>query len=68
MSSLADVAGYIANRLGVSLNCVAYDRSEDTRMQSDSTRAANVLGWEPRVSLEEGLDATLAGTIAESPS
>jgi nucleoside-diphosphate-sugar epimerase len=27
---------------------------------ADSTRARTILGWEPKVSLEEGLEKTLA--------
>lgn len=58
-STLESVAAYIARKMGASLNLVPYDRSQDTRMQCDPAKAKRVLGWEPSVSLEEGLDATI---------
>jgi NAD dependent epimerase/dehydratase len=36
------------------------ERSEVMRLHADATRARQLLGWEPRVSLDEGLQRTIA--------
>ena len=36
--------------------------SEVERLLADNARARSLLGWEPRVSLEEGLERTIAWT------
>jgi nucleoside-diphosphate-sugar epimerase len=58
-SSLLTVAAYIARMMGARLNQVEYDRSQNTRVQCNPAKAKRVLNWEPQVSLEEGLYATI---------
>ena len=52
-SQLGDVAKLIFHAMGSELTCTNADRA--TRMQADPTRAKRVLGWEPAISLKEGL-------------
>jgi len=54
---LDEVARWIAHKAGVKF--YNWDQPDNTRMQADSTRAKAVLGWEPRISLQKGLYATL---------
>lgn len=60
--SILELAEKIAGQLGVECNPVFGPvREGDVRdSQADSTRARNVLRWNPRVSLDEGLGQTIA--------
>lgn len=59
--SIGELAETIVELAGVSCQIVSEDdrqrppESEVTRLLSDNSRARQVLGWEPRVSLREGL-------------
>jgi nucleoside-diphosphate-sugar epimerase len=59
--SIGELAGLIMEIAGVSCELVGDDSrqrpsdSEVVRLVSDNSRAREVLGWEPRVSLREGL-------------
>lgn len=63
--SVLDLAELIAKLAGKEIEVVSEDSrqrppaSEVERLLADSTRARTVLGWEPKVSLEEGLKKTL---------
>lgn len=57
-TSLETVARHIAKSLKVGLEFL--EDGPATSMQSDISRAKKVLRWEPKVSLEEGLDRTIA--------
>lgn len=63
--SVGDLAELIARIAGRSVRVVGDERrlrparSEVDRLLADSTRAQAQLGWEPRVSLEEGLQKTI---------
>jgi NAD dependent epimerase/dehydratase len=62
--SIGDVVGIVEQVLGVSLDVVQEDarlrpeRSEVMRLLSDPSNARQQLGWEPEVSLEDGIRAT----------
>lgn len=63
--SVGDLAQKIADILGVPLRIEHEEQrqrpggSEVTRLCADNTRAREVLGWSPRVSLDEGLCRTI---------
>lgn len=60
---IADLVRKIAEitetRSRVEIGALPYRPNEIWRMRGDSTRARQVLGWKPRVSLEEGLKITV---------
>jgi UDP-glucose 4-epimerase len=47
------------SRSRVEVGALPYRPNEIWRMRGDATRARQVLGWEPRVSLDEGLKITI---------
>lgn len=63
--SIGDLAHLIAGLVGADIAVeqegrrVRPDRSEVERLLADSTLARQLLGWEPRVGLEEGLRLTI---------
>lgn len=63
--SIKDLAMLIARIVGVKIRiCADSDRkrpgkSEVERLRSDNTLAKNILKWEPRVNLEQGLKLTI---------
>lgn len=68
--SVGDLAELIARIAGRAVRVVGDDRrvrpakSEVDRLLADSTRAHTQLAWEPRVSLEEGLERTIPWVAA----
>ena len=64
--SVGDLAGLIAKMTGKRIKIESEDKrlrpqgSEVERLLADSTLAREVLGWQPKVGLEEGLDRTIA--------
>jgi dTDP-glucose 4,6-dehydratase len=54
-----DIAKQIAGRLGAGLNFQNKEVSGCMRMCCDNRRAKAVLGWEPKVTFEDGLDRTV---------
>ena len=61
-TSLETVASYIAHRLKAELTFGPDFSPGPTQMQCERTRAKRVLGWEPTVSLDRGLDLTIRGS------
>ena len=63
--SVGDLAGKIIRLVGRGTRIVEHEdrkrpaRSEVQRLVADSSRARERLGWKPRISLEEGLAATI---------
>lgn len=63
--SIRDLARLIGERAGLPVRVeqdasrVRPERSEVERLLACNRKARELLGWEPRVSLEEGLDATI---------
>jgi NAD dependent epimerase/dehydratase len=63
--SIGDLAQLIAGRIGKNIQIEPQSErlrprgSEVERLLADSRRAREILGWTPRVSLEEGLDRTI---------
>lgn len=63
--SIGDLAQTILKMLGVKVPIIADtervrpERSEVDRLCADATRAREILGWQPRHTLEEGLDETI---------
>ena len=63
--SIGDLAGLIARMTGSRVRIETDEQrirpgaSEVERLLASNTRAADVLGWSPRVSLEEGLEKTI---------
>jgi nucleoside-diphosphate-sugar epimerase len=47
------------SRSRVEIGALPYRPNEIQRMRGDGTRARQVLGWKPRISLEEGLRITI---------
>ncbi|MGC3996959.1 MAG: GDP-mannose 4,6-dehydratase [Anaeromyxobacter sp.] len=62
--SIRELVELVARRLGVRfedhVEIVADRPGKDAAYLLDSARARRELGWEPRISLEEGLDQTIA--------
>ncbi|MGB0683101.1 MAG: GDP-mannose 4,6-dehydratase [Magnetovibrionaceae bacterium] len=64
--SIGDLAVLIGKRVGRELDLISEqnrlrpEASEVERLLSDNTKAKNLLHWAPQVSLEEGLDRTIA--------
>ena len=63
---LHQIAGRIAAEKG--FICKVAANENFTRMQADPTRAKRVLGWEPTVTLEEGLNRVLAASKTAVPA
>lgn len=63
IGELAQLIGRLAGR-PVTVECdeqrIRPDKSEVERLLADNSTAAELLGWSPRVSLEEGLTQTIA--------
>lgn len=63
--SVGDLAGLIGKMTGVSMRIhsddqrVRPDKSEVERLLADNSLAREILGWEPQVQLEEGLERTI---------
>ena len=63
--SIGDLAKLVIHLVGRPINIeseekrVRPDRSEVDRLLADNTLARRVLGWEPAISLEEGLERTI---------
>jgi GDP-D-mannose 3', 5'-epimerase len=61
MVSINQLAGIIADCAGISVRIRHVDGPQGVRgRNSDNTRLRQVLGWEPRISLEDGLAVTYA--------
>jgi nucleoside-diphosphate-sugar epimerase len=59
--SIADLADLVAQIAGVAIDKVFVDGPQGVRgRNSDNTRLRDVLGWEPEISLEDGLQRTYA--------
>jgi UDP-glucuronate decarboxylase len=60
--SVRELAELIVEKTGskVGLECHDLPADDPQQRQPDISRAREVLGWEPRVSLDEGLDRTIA--------
>lgn len=64
--SIGEIAERILKRLDLEkpIECtserVRPENSEVMRLECDATKAKEILGWEPKVSLDEGLDHTIA--------
>lgn len=64
--SVGDLAGKIMNILGKEIEIITDDqrirpeKSEVERLLADNSKARELLGWEPKVSLDEGLQRTIA--------
>jgi GDP-D-mannose 3',5'-epimerase len=59
--SINQLAGIVADAAGIDVRLRHVDGPQGVRgRNSDNTRLREVLGWEPRVTLEEGLAATYA--------
>ncbi|MFC1977732.1 GDP-mannose 4,6-dehydratase [Chloroflexota bacterium] len=64
--SIGDIAGKVMTILGMKKEIVTDSRrvrpekSEVDRLWCDNTRARKLLGWEPKVSFDEGLKSTIA--------
>ena len=57
--SIADLADLVAEIAGTSITKVFIDGPQGVRgRNSDNTRLREVLGWEPEISLDDGLDRT----------
>lgn len=56
VKKIAELTGTSAE---IQIGALPYRPTEIWRMYADSTRAREILGWEPRVSLEEGLKRTI---------
>jgi dTDP-glucose 4,6-dehydratase len=65
--TIAELAGLILQKTGSSSSTITLDLPEDDPKVRcpDISRARELLGWEPKVGLEEGLDATIAWLAAE---
>ena len=64
--SIGDLAGLIAQMTGRSIQIESEEQrlrpqdSEVERLLADNTLAQKILGWQPKVNLEEGLARTIA--------
>jgi nucleoside-diphosphate-sugar epimerase len=67
--TIAELASIVSDMVGVPLNAVAQQLPPDdpTRRKPDITLARNLLGWEPKVALRDGLVSTLDYFRALSP-
>jgi UDP-glucose 4-epimerase len=61
-TELSAIAGYIAKVGGASFSTTPVEGA--TRMQADISRARQVLGWEPKVTMLDGLDRILKAKVA----
>ena len=58
-ATLGSIAARVASAFGAELVISEQPQDGPTRMCADWGRAQRVLGWEPKVSLEEGLERTI---------
>lgn len=58
-TDLLTVASVIARDAGVRVYAASGAEAAPTRMRADIARAKQVLGWEPKVAIEEGLNAVV---------
>jgi nucleoside-diphosphate-sugar epimerase len=58
-TELGYVAKYIADKMGAKIDFDESKVAGPTKMQADNTRAKKILGWAPRITLEQGLDYTI---------
>ncbi len=59
--SIADLADLVAGVAGVDIEKVFVDGPQGVRgRNSDNTRLRDVLGWEPQITLEDGIERTYA--------
>jgi len=58
-TELGYVAKYIADKMGARIDFDDSKVAGPTKMQADNTRAKKILGWAPRITLEQGLDHTI---------
>ena len=68
--SLAELAPLVAQKMGCSdavITCVGDRPGQVFRHTADAGKAERLLGWQPRVSFEEGLDRTIAWYLANRP-
>ena len=64
-TSLLSIVRMIIPGTGSVANNLMGSPTEGTRMQANWSRAKRVLGWEPTVTIEEGLSATLREAKAQ---
>ena len=68
--TVGELAQLIANLMGKDVNIMSDSerlrpkRSEIMRVEADSTKAKTLVGWEPKVALEEGLRRTIEWVTA----
>lgn len=58
-ATLGYIAAHVARAFGAQMVISGHPQGGPTRMCADWGRAQRVLGWEPKVSLEEGLERTI---------
>jgi nucleoside-diphosphate-sugar epimerase len=58
-TELGYVAKYIADKMGAKIDFDDSKVAGPTKMQADNTRARKILGWAPKITLEQGLDYTI---------
>ena len=63
-TSLGAIAGRIARAFDVPLTFLDYPKEQDTRMWCDGRWAGRVLGWTPRIDLDNGLAVTLREVLS----
>ena len=66
-ASLGHVATVIANAFEAVLTPSPANAPGPTRMLCDASRAFRVLGWQPKVQLEEGLSRTIEAWRKQTP-
>jgi UDP-glucose 4-epimerase len=69
-TAIYDIARSVVAQMGdpiaIHRGALPYRASEIWRLVGDNTRAREILGWEPRISLAEGLRRTIAAMTASS--
>jgi nucleoside-diphosphate-sugar epimerase len=54
-----DIARQIADSLGAEIKFLNKEVTGSMRLQCDNTKAREILGWQPQIPFEEGLDRTI---------
>lgn len=54
-----DIARQIADSLGAEIKFLDKEITGSMRLQCDNTKAREILGWQPKIPFEEGLDKTI---------